>query len=239
MKITFFGTSHGAPELNRKCTSTLIEVGESRYFIDMGSQSIEGLVNRGIDVNTVKAVFITHMHGDHTHGLLSFVDLCGWYFKSSHPKIFVPCEVEKIKSVIDEWFLLNGSVLRDNIEFFKVNEGVIFDDGTVKITAFKTMHCQSSFAYLVECEGRRVLFSGDLNHHPETDFPMSVFERPLDICVCESAHFEFTRLLPIFEGKDVKNIYFNHLYPPRLNSFDEIKTQLPVTIAKDGMQIEL
>ncbi len=239
MKITFFGTSHGAPEPNRKCTSTLIEVGECRYFIDMGTQSIEGLIDRNIDVNTVKAVFVTHMHGDHTHGLLSFIDLCGGHYKASSPKIFVPCDVDKIKTVISDWFSINGGTLRENIDFSEVCEGVMFDDGVLKVTAFKTMHCENSFAYLLECEGRRVLFSGDLNHHPETDFPMSVFERPLDLCVCESAHFEFTRLLPIFEGKDVKNIYFNHLYPPRLNSFDEIKTQLPVTIAKDGMQIEL
>lgn len=239
MKITFFGTSHGVPEQNRKCSSTLIEAGDNRYFIDMGSDAIEGLVDRGIDIASVKAVFITHMHGDHTHGLLPFVDLCGWYFKSSHPEIFVPTDTDKLKSAIESWFLLNGSTLRDNIEFLGVNEGVIFDDGILKVTAFKTMHCENSFAFLVECEGKRVLFSGDLSYHPEKDFPMSVFEKPLDLAVCESAHFEVTKYLPIFEGKNVKKIYFNHLYPPRLSSFDKIKNQLPVTIANDGMQIEI
>jgi ribonuclease BN (tRNA processing enzyme) len=33
MKITFFGSSHGFPEPHRRCSSTLIEIGENRYFI--------------------------------------------------------------------------------------------------------------------------------------------------------------------------------------------------------------
>ncbi len=239
MKITFLGTSHGAPEKLRKCTSTLIESGQNRYLIDIGTNPIEYFADNGIAVDSVKAVFITHMHGDHTHGLMPFVDLCGWYYKKSNPKVFVPDNVDSVKKTTAEWLSLNGSTLSDRIEFFAVNEGVIFDDGIIKVIAFKTMHCNNSFAYLVECENNRVLFTGDLSSKPETDFPISVFEKPLDLCVCESAHFEFTKLLSIFKGKNVKNLYFNHLYPPRKNSFNEFKNEVPSQIATDNMQIEL
>ena len=36
MRIVFFGSSHGVPEPNRKCSSAMVSVGENNYFIDMG-----------------------------------------------------------------------------------------------------------------------------------------------------------------------------------------------------------
>ena len=85
MRIIFFGSSHGVPEPNRRMSSILVEVGENRYFIDMGTQSIEQLITRRIPVESVKGIFITHMHGDHTDGLPAFLDLTGWYFKKPTP----------------------------------------------------------------------------------------------------------------------------------------------------------
>ena len=90
MRIVFFGSSHGVPEPGRRCSSAMIEVGERRYFIDMGTQSIEQLITRRMAPNSVKGIFFTHMHGDHTNGLISFVDLCTWYFKDVDPAIFLP-----------------------------------------------------------------------------------------------------------------------------------------------------
>ena len=75
MKITFIGSSHGVPEPNRKCTCIMIEVGANVYFIDMGAPAIDELRTRGISIDAVKGVFITHMHGDHTDGLIQFIDL--------------------------------------------------------------------------------------------------------------------------------------------------------------------
>ena len=90
MRIIFFGSSHGVPEPNRRASSTLIEVGENRYFIDMGTQSIEQLITRRMPVESVKAIFLTHMHGDHSDGLISFLDLCSWYFKNADPAVYLP-----------------------------------------------------------------------------------------------------------------------------------------------------
>ena len=150
MKITFFGSSHGIPEPHRRCSCTLIEIGDSRYFIDMGMMPIEELVNRGIAVDSVKAVFITHMHGDHTNGLISFVDLCSWVYKTAEPKIFLP--KLKGKEIIYNWLETTGTKARE-FEFAEVSEGVIFDDGVLKVTAVRTKHCDVSFAFVLEAEG--------------------------------------------------------------------------------------
>jgi len=243
MRIVFLGTSHGVPEPDRKCSSTLIEVGNSRYIIDMGTQSIEQLIVRRIPIESVKCIFATHMHGDHTNGIISYLDLCSWYFKEAQPTVFMPEPVEEAVAAIKAWLKCNGTELGD-YTFKPVNEGLIYEDKDIKVTAFKTKHIERSYAFLVEAEGKRVLFSGDLSHNgPQDDFPVSVLDEPLDLAVCESAHVAATQYLPIFKDcKNLKQLCFNHYYEPFIPSVIEMKSLLPdipVMRAADGMEIVL
>ncbi|MBE6593191.1 MAG: ribonuclease Z [Ruminococcaceae bacterium] len=244
MKLIFFGSSHGVPEANRRCSSTLIEVGENRYFIDMGTQSIEQLITRNIPIESVKAVFVTHMHGDHSNGLISFIDLCNWYFKKAAPTVCLPGDMERAKNAIAAWLSCNGTAMRD-LDFRRVEEGVVFDDGTLRVTAYRTKHIEYSYAYLVEAEGKRVLFSGDLCHKgPANDFPIEVLDSPLDLAICESAHFKATEYIPLLKGnKNLKKLCFNHYSYAFLASVLEAKAvfsqDIDTLLATDGTEIEI
>ena len=244
MKITFFGSSHGVPEPNRKCSCAFIEAGKGKYFIDMGCDAENELRNRGIPMESINCVYITHMHGDHTNGLIPFLDACNWKFKTAQPKIFLPYDVEKFKDAVNGWLTIHGHKLRD-IEFFEYSAGVVYEDENIKVTAFKTKHIASSHAFLVESEGKRVLFSGDLctTEGPSADFPVSVLEKPLDLAICEAAHFKATEYLPLFKGNEnLKQLCFNHYSDRFLESVIEMTRllpEIPVSRANDGMIIEI
>ena len=90
MRITFFGSSHGVPEPNRKCSCAMVEAGGRKYLIDAGTDPVDELVKRGIGISEIRAVFITHLHGDHTDGLVHFLDLLSWYYKEASPAFYVP-----------------------------------------------------------------------------------------------------------------------------------------------------
>jgi ribonuclease BN (tRNA processing enzyme) len=242
MRITFLGTSHGYPEPNRKCSSALVEVEKNKYLIDIGCDVVSELTSRRIPLETINAIFVTHMHGDHTNGLVSFLDVCSWKFTKVNPEIYLPHNPVKVHEAINTWTSVNGTKLRE-LNMNEVHEGLIFDDGTLKVTAFRTKHIAVSYAYLLEAEGKRVLFSGDLCHKgPEHDFPISVLNKPLDLAVCESAHFNATAYLPLFEGKDnLKKLCINHFSHRRTKSVYELdeKLDIPTVIAFDGTQIEV
>ena len=245
MRIVFFGSSHGVPEPNRKCSSAMIEVdGEHRYIIDMGTQAIEQLVDRNIPVESVKAIFITHMHGDHTNGLLSFLDLCGWAFKKADPMIYLPGDVEKTKKAIGDWLACTGSKLKP-YEFRQVNEGEIFDDGVIRVTAYRTEHTDASFAFLVEAEGKRVLFGGDLRYgNHAADFPMETLEKPLDLAICECAHLKATEFVPLFKGNgNLKKLCINHyaarFWGSMIEAREELSKEMEVIFAADGLEINV
>jgi len=239
MKITFVGSSHGVPEANRKCTSILVEAGGKPYFIDMGAPGIDFLRTKGIAVEDVQGIFITHMHGDHTNGLVSFVDLITWYFKKADPVIFLP--IAEAGEVISNWLkvCLNGN--ERDIRYRQTEEGLVYDDGTVKVTAYATQHCHRSFGYLVEAEGKAVLFTGDLKN-PQADMPKALFEKPIDLMVCESAHFPATDYLPVVEKADVKRVCVTHYSDTFLASVLQAEKELgamgvPTLHATDGLEL--
>lgn len=241
MKITVIGSSHGVPEANRKCACYLIEVGKNVYFVDMGTSGIDALRVRGIDVEAVKAVFITHMHGDHTNGLIPFVDLITWYFKNADPEIYLP--VPEAADAIRAWLkvTLNGEEMK--ARFRQVTPGVMYDDGVLKVTSIPTQHCYKSGAYLIEAEGKAVLFTGDLKN-PGIDFPAIAMERPLDLVICESAHFPATDYLSVFEKCDIKKVcvthYSNRFLASVLQLVQELKEKnLETVIATDDLQLNL
>lgn len=245
MRIVFFGSSHGVPEANRRCSSAMIEVGDRRYFIDMGTQSIEQLITRDIPIDSVKGIFFTHMHGDHTNGLISFVDLCSWYFKNTDPAIYLPEPVDDTVAALKAWLKCNGVEMRP-FRFAPVHEGLLYEDEAIRVTAFRTKHNQMSHAFLVETtcgEEKRVLFTGDLCHKgPQEDFPLSVFEKPLDLAICEVAHFSATKYLPLFENQpNLKRVCFNHYsHFFQETIYEAMKSiQVPAMMVSDGTEIVL
>lgn len=248
MRIVFFGSSHGAPEGSRRCSSILVDVNGLRYFIDMGTQAIEQLVNRGIDVESVKAIFVTHMHGDHTDGLISFVDLCSWYYKQANPCICLPGDIKRSTAVMKEWIACNGVAMRD-FEFRHVDDGFVYCDENIKITAFRTEHTDQSFSYLLEAEGKRVYFSGDLSFLGEPtdeapDVPLDEFEKGFDLAILELAHFSAVdKYYTLLKNKNnIKTICINHYSKFRIASGYELCNLLPeqkIIFATDGLEIEL
>lgn len=213
MKITIIGSSHGVPEANRKCSCILVQTGGNVYLVDMGTSGMDPLRRRGIPVESVKGIFITHMHGDHTNGLVEFVDLITWYFRDADPVICLPDP--EAGAVIDKWLEVTHNGCRKDIRYEKTRPGLVFDDGFLRVTAIPTQHTEASYAYLLEAEGKRTLVTGDLKR-PGVDFPVAALEQPTDLVIAEAAHFPAEEYLPIFEKYPIRKFCVTHYSDPFL-----------------------
>ena len=202
MKVTIVGSGHGVPEAHKQCTSIMIEVAGRYYFVDAGCDINMALADRRIHPSSVKAVFITHPHDDHINGLYSFLSLLGWYYVDANPAVYVPNQA--CATLVHQYLGAFGYALRPEQKLALVEEGVLYDDGFLKVTAFPTKHCPHSHAYLLEAEGKTVLMTGDLKN-PAIDFPAIAREKPLDLLVCECAHFPATDYLPVLEAQTQGN----------------------------------
>lgn len=243
MKLTFLGTSHGVPEPNRKCTSVMLTAGGKNYIIDAGVPLMSTLTAMNIAPSTVKIVLLTHMHGDHANGLIEFVDLCVWFYKDIHPKIYVP-EIAARDAMLGWLNLTHGDDVSGSFpEFIEVKEGPFYDDGTVRITAIGNDHLpdRPSYSYEVEAEGKRIVFTGDMGNKNYSDFPAAAWKKPCDLVVTEAAHCRLTDCRDIFGKLTTKKLVVSHVVP-----FNEPETaaladmvSYPVILAHDGMEIEI
>lgn len=248
MKIIFIGSSHGFPEPNRKCSAILIEAGKSRYFIDMGAQANEALADRGIRPEEIRACFVTHMHGDHTNGLISFIDLCSWFYKDANPKFYLPGDTCRAANAIGEWISCLGYDMR-SFEFGHVDDGFEYCDEDIKLVAYRNGHMAQSFSYVLEAEGKRVFFSGDLGTpqslgNPLADIPLGEFDKGFDLAVLELAHFDATeKYYPLLKDRtNIKTVCINHYSNYFLGSAFDLIKKLPdqeVVFATDGLEINL
>ncbi len=237
MKITFLGTSHGIPEPHRRCSCTMVEIGDHVYFVDMGVMAICDLVNRGIPVEKVKAIFVTHMHGDHTNGLIHFADLISWYYTGANPEIYLP--LLEGKQIITDWIALSCHTTRE-LQYRQVAEGTIYDDGILRVSALRTKHTHASYAYRLEAEGKAVLFSGDM-HRPHVDFPADLANH-VDVAICEGAHFPATEYKSYLEKAAPGRVVINHYAPWNIPHILQLTKELPemdITMANDDLEIVL
>ena len=225
MRITFVGTSHGVPSSERYCTCILIESGDSFYFIDAGAPIADVIQRRGLNMHNFKAVFTTHVHGDHTAGLFQVADLVNWYYRDCSADFFVT-DTEQSEAIEKLIYISNNKtgVDKARVRFKTAVEGVVYEDENISVEYIRNKHITSSPSYsLLVREGeKKVLFSGDFSGHlAEKDVPVSVLEGGVDAFVCELAHFSLDELAPFIEKAKTDKLFFIHVYPT--SKYDEIE----------------
>ena len=207
MIVTFLGTSHGITEGNRFTSSILVSAGGKNYLIDAGAPIMKLTRERGIEPSDINSIFITHSHADHYMGLLEFANQVDNFKEFEGVKITVYAP-KLFPFLAMREFLFGKDAVNDirksistggsrpkaqDTEGFRIgceyyaDEGVIFDDGVMKVTAIPTAHMKDSHAFLLEADGKSVLITGDIRADL-ADFPKVAFERELDLLVTEAAH---------------------------------------------------
>jgi ribonuclease BN (tRNA processing enzyme) len=101
---------------------------------------------------------------------------------------------------------------------------LVYSDENIRVSYTPTRHIavlnRPSYSIIIECEGKRVIFSGDMSQHlAERDFPEAAYEE-CDLLICELAHFSVEELTPYLKKAKAKRVAFSHVYP--LTKYEEI-----------------
>ncbi len=75
MKITFLGTSSGAPSRTRNVSSIALQLPErgAFYLFDCGEGTQHQMLRSPLRPSQLERIFITHLHGDHIFGLIGLL----------------------------------------------------------------------------------------------------------------------------------------------------------------------
>jgi ribonuclease BN (tRNA processing enzyme) len=69
VSVRFVGSGDAFGSGGRLQTCIVVDSPGSRFAIDFGTSSLIGLAQQGIDHNSIDAVLVTHLHGDHCGGI--------------------------------------------------------------------------------------------------------------------------------------------------------------------------
>ncbi|WWC90691.1 uncharacterized protein L201_005628 [Kwoniella dendrophila CBS 6074] len=74
VSLTFLGTSSGGgPILSRNCSSLAVDFGNETWLFDSADGTLMRLHQSSVRIANISRIFITHMHADHTLGLVAIM----------------------------------------------------------------------------------------------------------------------------------------------------------------------
>jgi ribonuclease Z len=176
LRVHLIGT--GGPELtpDRAGIATLIDVHGQKLLFDAGRGALQNIYLSRIHPNEVTKIFLTHLHNDHFEGL-SPLWMTPWFMFARKQQIELwgpPGTARMIDGMramfahdIDE---RSNQVFRReslDIKVTEISEGVVYEAGGVKVTAFPVEHADGNpaFGFRLDAGERSVLLSGDTTYH--------------------------------------------------------------------------
>ena len=174
VRVTLLGTGCPPAVMNRFGPSTLVEAGEQKFLFDAGRGALQRLVELGVQWQDVQGVFLTHLHSDHVVG---FPDLwlTGWLIvpgRNRPLQVWGPRGTTAMMSHLNQAYEYDVRIRLQNdgaspkgaaLLAKNISEGVVYEKGGVKVTAFEVDHApvKPAFGYRIDYAGRSIVLSGD------------------------------------------------------------------------------
>jgi len=218
MKITTLGSSHGDATPTRNNSAILVELETGAYLFEAGEPVCASLIRRHFDFGQLRAIFVSHLHGDHAGGLPILLKN---FLKHRQPhwrcQVFLP-EADAIPALQGWMTALHLPSPQETLAFAVVTPGLFFADDQFRVTALPTRHFGRnstipSYGYLFEAEGKRVLFTGDLSGDFH-DFPALPADVPdVDLCLSEATHAPMTAIVAAISSAPIRRLVLTHIGP--------------------------
>lgn len=95
-RVTILGSSSALPTPKRNPSAHVLNVHEQFFLIDCGEGTQKQLRKFGINPLKLKAIFISHLHGDHVYGLFGLISTMGLMGRRTPLPIYAPKPFDEI-----------------------------------------------------------------------------------------------------------------------------------------------
>ncbi len=195
LAVILLGTGYPRPDPNHAGPSTAIAAGDKWFVVDAGRGVTMRIAGTDQQYDKLAAVFLTHFHSDHIAGLPDLFNTSWQFGRKTRPlELYGPPGVSRLAHAMLEFFHDDIHYRRDllekhpaagaTIKTHVVREGVVYDDGTTRVTAFAVDHrpVVPAFGYRFDSGGHSIVVSGDTRPTPN----LIKFAKGADILVMEA-----------------------------------------------------
>ncbi|WP_151715336.1 ribonuclease Z [Acinetobacter sp. TUM15071] len=150
LHFTFLGTSSGVPTLTRNVSALAIRNSKNKDWIlvDAGEGTQHRIQQAKLSLQSLVAICITHVHGDHCYGLVGLLASAGMNARTTPLTIIAPKEIQQW---IEATAQLTDLHLPYPLNFIDVNEAtqILQITDELSIQAHPLSHRVPSFAFSI------------------------------------------------------------------------------------------
>jgi ribonuclease BN (tRNA processing enzyme) len=172
-EIILLGTGTPYPDPNSSGPATAVVVDGRVFLFDVGAGVMRKLNAAKLPLSGPEAVFITHLHSDHTLGYADLI-LTSWIMRRAKPfPVYGPRGLRRMTNLLLAAFSEDIAIRTNGLEHevrggYRVNvheiqAGVIYQKDGVRISAIAVHHgaWKQAFGYRIDTPDRSIVISGD------------------------------------------------------------------------------
>lgn len=148
VSVTILGNSSAKPTATGHPSAQVVNINEQLFLVDAGEGVQRQMARCGISPLKIRAVFISHLHGDHIFGLFPLLSTLGLYGRRTPLKIYAP---RPFGEALEGFLRLFESDLPYTPEWIEVDttkHQIIFENDTTEVWSLPLRHRIPTAGYL-------------------------------------------------------------------------------------------
>ena len=145
--VTILGNSSAKPTPKAHPSAHVVNLNEQYYLVDAGEGVQQQLIRRGINPLRLRAVFISHLHGDHCFGLFPLIATLGLEGKRTPLDIYAPAPMGDILEYHKKYF---WDDLPYEVKWHEVKTTehcIVFENNTLEVWSVPLRHSIPTAGY--------------------------------------------------------------------------------------------
>jgi ribonuclease BN (tRNA processing enzyme) len=222
MQLTFIGSGDAFGTGGRFNTCFKADHAAGAFLIDFGATSMVALRQRGVDPNSIDAIFITHLHGDHFAGLPFFLLDARYVSRRQHPLTIVgpPGLAARLHALSEAMYPgLADKPITFDLDLRELAPGASLQVDAVTVAAIEMNHDSGapSLGLRFAVDGRTLAYTGDTGW---TD-AINALGREADLFIMEctsyspetDAHLSYETIRDRLSAIGARRIVLTHFGP--------------------------
>jgi ribonuclease Z len=158
VEITFLGTSSGVPTRSRNVSSVALRLPQRAevWLFDCGEGTQHQLQRSDLKSSQIRRIFVTHMHGDHTFGLMGLIASCGLAGTGQPIDIYGPEGLKEYLQATAKYSYMNFG---DRLKIHTVKTGLLYEDNEFSVSCQLLKHRIPAHGYRVVEKDRPGMFN--------------------------------------------------------------------------------
>ena len=244
VEVRCLGTGDAFGSGGRLQAATLLRSPGAAVLVDCGPSTLAALRREALDPNTVDAVLLTHLHGDHFGGVPFLLMDAHYAAGRDRPLVIAgPPGVEQaVARALEVLFPGSGGLVpRFPVAYLEWSERQAAETGPARATPYLVRHSTNIPCYglRVELNGRVLAFSGDTEW---TDALVEI-STGADLFLCECTgydsapphHLDYVTLDAHRPALTCRRLLLTHMAAGMLAR----AASLPVETARDGLVLQV